>query len=154
MKKKNLISLIVVVLFILMLIPLSVQVKRGTADEKKEQGNAGGIVLEAGAKTSKGATFIIKNPTGDEYCYGQPYLIERFENEAWRELDTLTGAPLSWNAVLYPLKAGEEKELYIDWSSVYGELKSGRYRLVKNDLRKSASPESRTYTLYAAFDIK
>lgn len=66
----------------------------------------------------------------------------------------MTGEPLTWNSVIYTIKTGEEKELYIDWSLGYGELKSGTYRLVKSDLRKSNSPESRSYTVYAGFDIK
>ena len=66
----------------------------------------------------------------------------------------LTREPLTWNAVIYSLKSGEEKELYIDWSLGYGELKSGTYRLVKSDLRKLNSPDSRAYSIYAEFDIK
>ncbi len=122
----------------------------------REQNNMGSVLLEVkeDTRTSKGATFIIKNTTDQEYCYGQPYIIEKFEDKSWKELDTLTGDPLSWNAVLYTLKAGEEKEINIDWSLGYGELKSGTYRLVKNDIRKSNSSESRTYPAYAEFDIK
>ena len=96
----------------------------------------------------------MKNITDEEYSYGPPYTIEKFENRSWKELDTLTGEPLTWNSVIYTIKTGEEKELYIDWSLGYGELKSGTYRLVKSDLRKSNSPESRSYTVYAEFDIK
>ncbi len=125
-------------------------------NESVEQSNMGSILLEVkeDTRTSKGATFIIKNNTDEEYSYGPSYFIEKFENRSWKELDTLTGNPLSWNEVLYTLKAGEEKELYIDWYLGYGELKSGTYRLVKNDLRKSNSPDSRAYTVYGEFDIK
>lgn len=125
-------------------------------NESTEQKNAGSILMEVkeDTRTSKGATFILKNTTDDEYSYGPPYTIEKFENQSWKELDTLTGEPLTWNSVIYTIKTGEEKELYIDWSLGYGELKSGTYRLVKSDLRKSNSPESRSYTVYAEFDIK
>ena len=125
-------------------------------NENGEQKNIGSVLLEVKeeTRTSKGATFVIKNTTDEEYSYGPSYIIEKFENKSWKEIDTLTGDPLTWNAVLYTLKAREEKELYIDWSLGYGELKSGTYRLVKNDLRKSNSPESRTYTVCAEFDIK
>ena len=125
-------------------------------NESTEQKNVGSVLLEVkeNTRTSKGATFILKNTTDDEYSYGPPYTIEKFENRNWKELDTLTGEPLTWNSVIYTIKTGEEKELYIDWSLGYGELKSGTYRLVKSDLRKSNSPESRSYTVYAEFDIK
>ena len=124
--------------------------------ENSEQKNIGSVLLEVKEDTriSKGATFIIKNNTDEEYSYGPVYTIERFENQTWKEIDTLTGDPLTWNSIVYSLKAHEEREINIDWSLGYGELKSGTYRLVKSDLRKSNSPESRTYTIYAEFDIK
>ena len=125
-------------------------------NENTGQKNIGSVLIEVkeDTRTSKGATFIIKNTTDEEYSYGPAYTIEKFENQTWKELDTLTGDPLSWNAVLYNLKPNEERELNIDWSLGYGELKSGTYRLVKSDLRKSKSPDSRAYTIYAEFDIK
>lgn len=125
-------------------------------NENTGQKNIGSVLIEVkeDTRTSKGATFIIKNTTDEEYSYGPAYTIEKFENQTWKELNTLTGDPLSWNAVLYNLKPNEERELNIDWSLGYGELKSGTYRLVKSDLRKSNSPDSRTYTIYAEFDIK
>ena len=122
----------------------------------KEQKNVGSVLMEVkeDTRSSKGATFIIKNTTDEEYAYGPTYIIEKFENQAWKEIDTLTGEPLTWNSIVYSLKAHEEKEFIIDWSLGYGELKSGTYRLVKSDLRKANSPESRSYSVYAEFDIK
>ncbi len=110
--------------------------------------------IKSNTLTNKGATFMLKNNTDEEYSYGEPYIIEKFENDSWKELDTLTGNPLSWNEMLYILKSNEESEININWSFGYGELKSGTYRLVKNSFRKNNSPESRTYTVHAEFDIK
>lgn len=126
------------------------------SNEKTEPKNIGSVLLEVkeDTRTSKGATFIIKNSTDEEYSYGDPYAIERFENGTWKEIDTLTGEPLAWNAIVYSLKANEEREININWSLGYGELKSGTYRLAKHDLRKSFSPDSRAYSIYAEFDIK
>lgn len=125
-------------------------------NENVEPKNIGSVLLEVKeeSRTSKGATFIIKNTTDEEYSYGPPYTIEKFDNGIWKELRTLSGEPLTWNSVIYSIKSGEEKEIYIDWCLGYGELKSGTYRLVKSDLRKTNSPESRSYTIYAEFDIK
>ena len=121
-----------------------------------EQKNVGSILLEVkeDTRTSKGATFIIKNTSDNEYSYGEPYTIEKSENGNWKEIDTLTGESQAWNDILYNLKPNETRELNIDWSFGYGELKSGTYRLVKSDLRKANSPESRAYSVYAEFDIK
>ena len=125
-------------------------------NENTEQKNDGSVLIEIkeDTRTTKGATFIIKNATDEEYAYGPTYTIEKFENQTWKEIDTLTGDPLTWNSIVYSLKAHDEKEFIIDWSLGYGELKSGTYRLVKSDLRKSKSSDSRTYTIYAEFDIK
>ena len=78
-----------------------------------EQKNVGSVLLEVkeDTRTSKGATFIIKNTTDEEYAYGPTYTIEKFENQAWTEIDTLTGEPLTWNSIVYSLKANEEKLL-------------------------------------------
>ena len=130
--------------------------ERLKTNEKSEQKNVGSVLIEVkeDTRTSKGATFIIKNTTDEEYAYGPVYTIEKFENQAWKEINTLTGDPLTWNSIVYSLKAHEEKEFIVDWSLGYGELKSGTYRLVKSDLRKANSPESRLYSVYAEFDIK
>ena len=121
-----------------------------------EQKNVGSILLEVkeDTRTSKGATFIIKNTSDNEYSYGEPYTIEKSESGNWKEIDTLTGESQAWNDILYNLKPNETRELNINWSFGYGELKSGTYRLVKSDLRKANSPESRAYSVYAEFDIK
>ena len=136
---------------------LGIQVGGETSvDALAEQKNVDGIFMKVKEDTitSKGATFILENSTDEEYSYGEPYTIERYENQTWKELDTLTGSPLSWNEILYNLKANEEIEININWSYGYGELKSGTYRLVKSDIRKSKSSESRTYTVYAEIYIK
>ena len=134
----------------------NINVDERLINENTEQKNIGSVLLEIkeDTRSSKGATFIIKNTTDEEYAYGPIYTIEKFENRSWKEIDTLTGEPLTWNSVIYKIKSGEEKELYIDWSLEYGELKSGTYRLVKSDLRKTNSHESRSYSIYAEFDIK
>ncbi len=117
--------------------------------------NGVSLAVKLNTITNEGATFILKNHTDDEYWYGPEYHIEKKENGKWKEIDTLTGDPLTWNAIAYTLKANEEKELYIDWSIGYGELESGEYRLIKNTFREKDRPidESKKLNLYAEFKI-
>lgn len=63
---------------------------------------------------------------------------------------SLTGYQDGWELRILGIRVGGN----VDWSLGYDELKSGIYRLVKKDFRKLVSPESKTYTLYAEFDIK
>ena len=70
----------------------------------------------------------------------------------WQEIKLKE--PLTWNSVLYTLKAKEEIEINIDWGSTgYGMLESGKYRLVKKGFRKNNSPDSRSYSVYSEFTI-
>ena len=105
-------------------------------NENAEQKNIGSVLLEVkeDTRTSKGASFVIKNTTDEEYAYGPTYNIEKLENQTWKEIDTLTGEPLTWNSIVYALKAHEEKEIIIDWSLGYDdpELHEALDRCAKN----------------------
>lgn len=114
------------------------------------------FVLKDGTISKKGATFILKNNTNKEYSYGQEYIIEKNENGSWKEVDTLTGNPLTWNLIAYSLKDKEQKVINVDWSIGYGELKKGEYRLKKYIFQDEDRPidESKKIYLYAQFSIK
>lgn len=106
--------------------------------------------------TSKGATFVMKNNTDKEYDYGADWYIEYKENSNWKELETITGEPLVWNAIGYVIEPNEEKELNIDWSYGYGELKKGTYRLIKKVSKSEDRPidDSKILKIYAEFEIQ
>lgn len=111
------------------------------------------LLVKEDTITSKGATFILKNNTDEDYAYDPSYYLEKKEDNKWNEI--VLEEPLTWNSVIYTLKAREETEINIDWSITnYGELKDGEYRLVKSNFRKSVSPDSRYYSVYAEFEVK
>lgn len=111
------------------------------------------LVVKEDTITSKGATFILKNNTAEDYCYEPSYYLEKKEDDKWNEI--VLEEPLSWNTVIYTLKAREETEIIIDWSITgYGVLKNGEYRLVKANFRKKDSPDSSSISLYAEFEVK
>ena len=116
------------------------------------------ISIVANSKTisSKGATFSLKNYTDKEYIYGPDYYIETYENGNWKELSTLNGEPLTWNSIAYTLKANEEKEIKVDWTYAYGELKLGQYRLVKKVFKEEDRPitDDKILKLSSEFEIK
>ena len=111
------------------------------------------LLVKKDTITSKGATFVFKNNTDEDYSYEPSYYIEKKEDNKWNEI--ILEEPLTWNSVIYTLKAGEETEINVDWSITgYGELKDGEYRLVKTNFRKKDSPDSRAYSLYAEFEVR
>lgn len=111
------------------------------------------LLVKEDTITSKGATFILKNNTDQDYAYEPSYYLEKEENNKWNEI--VLEEPLTWNSVIYTLKAREENEINVDWSITgYGELKDGKYRLVKSNFRKSGSPDSSSCSVYAEFEVK
>lgn len=111
------------------------------------------LLVKEDTITSKGATFILRNNTDENYCYEPSYYLEKKEDNKWNEI--VLEEPLSWNTVIYTLKAKEETEIIIDWSITgYGVLKNGEYRLVKANFRKKDSPDSSSFSLYAEFEVK
>lgn len=105
--------------------------------------------------TDKGATFVLKNNTSNDYWYGPEYVIEKKENGKWYTVDTIDGEPLVWNTIAYKLSANDEIELNIDWSFGYSTLKSGTYRLVKSAIKDDTSDDKPDNVyLYAQFIIK
>lgn len=111
------------------------------------------LLVKEDTITSKGATFILKNNTDQDYAYEPSYYLEKKEDNKWNEI--VLEEPLTWNSVIYTLKAREEKEINVDWSITgYGELKDGKYRLVKSNFRKSVSPDSSSCSVYAEFEVK
>ena len=102
--------------------------------------------------TNSGATFVLKNRSSYDYTYDPSYYIEKMENKKWQEIKLKE--PLTWNSILYTIKAGEETEIVIDWGNTgYGLLPISEYRLVKKNIRKSNSTDSRSYSVYGVFKI-
>lgn len=104
--------------------------------------------------TEKGAKFIISNNSNEEFTYGNDYRIEINENEIWKEAPLY--AQIAWNEIAFSLKANTKNEINVDWKIGYGELKTGKYRLVKKVFKSSDVPITKEHIIeiYAEFDIK
>ena len=112
-----------------------------------------GITLRAEDVTPKGLTLKIEqfggNPTG-ELQTGAPYFLETTVNDEWQPVETITGEPLTWNALAYMIKMNDITEMNINWEYAYGELKPGYYRLKKEfmDFRTPGDFDKETYEVY------
>ena len=113
------------------------------------------IVDETLTKTS--AKIKITDFSGNKYTYGDPYRIDVYKNGKWEELEEYCPTKnCAWNAIAYgPDKYGH-LILDLDWSYLYGELKPGRYRIVKDALRndeKCSEKQCNKYYFSVIFDI-
>ena len=109
------------------------------------------LSLKPNTLTSKGATFIIKNNSNEDYTYGAEYKIQVKRDGQWQDIEL--DQPLVWNSMAYSLISRGQREINVDFTYGYGELSKGQYRLVKDDLRKSVSHDSSAYSVYAEFEI-
>lgn len=93
------------------------------------------MVIKEGTLSSGGATVIIKDLNNQNYGFGAEYRIDVFENGEWREVQVEMDDLYGWNSIGY-FSNSEGVEFDIKWSWLYGELKSGHYRIVKSIMPK------------------
>lgn len=98
------------------------------------------MVIKEGTLTNTSATVIITDLSGKNYTYGESYRIDKKENGKWKELETVIDN-YGFNLVGYSVDENNKLEFNHDWEWLYGKLKSGEYRLVKEVNNKYFSVE-------------
>ncbi len=126
--------------------------------ETTQAENEIGLTLSAKDVTSSGLTLVFTQ-SGDsptrELFTGADYSLERFEDDAWTAVETLSSEPTAWIAIAYSIEMDGTTEKEVDWSSLYGELETGHYRVVKTvDFRATGDWDYDTITLHAEFDVE
>ncbi len=170
--KKNIVILICIILIIALLLFIIVQVNKRDVDEKgvvsvqnnlnetknnettaEEQetilkGNFGEInrIFKEGSIKNTGATILLINRTNICMSYDYWFAIEKKVNNQWKLLK-LKG-DLAIDALGRIISPNQSREIKLDWTTAYGKLKKGEYRLVLEDY----SGENPYY--YMEFSIK
>lgn len=98
----------------------------------------GNVRLSAEDVTPTGLTLVLeRTAAGGQYMTGTPFTLERWETDRWVELTVIPyegEGVLAWTDIgwLFPEEVGGRYEHAVSWSLRYGELTSGRYRMVKD----------------------
>ena len=79
--------------------------------------------------TKSGATIIITDNNKVKYTYEEYYKLEKRIDHIWYELKP--SGDVLFNEMGYLVDDNNELEMNIDWSKTYGNLTSGKYRIVK-----------------------
>ena len=142
MKKR--IGIIIVVLIVTIIITVIGIVKKNSHNKDIMQ-------IKASTLTKTSATIVIKNKK--EYSIGEAFKVEAQVNNEWKEVNTLKIKDIpediaTFTAIATKVKANSEYEEELDWSKMYGELKEGKYRVVK----EISNEDGKKY-LYAEFNI-
>ena len=81
-------------------------------------------------------------------AHGEWFRIDKEENGEWKEVKVINDQ-YGFIAIGWIIKQNGEFEDKIDWSNLYGQLKEGEYRIVKEVYSNGNKKE-----LYAKFTIE
>ena len=107
--------------------------------------------LKENTLSSTGLTMILKNQSNVDLQYGNPYSIEKYQNDYWKTVELIND--ISFTLPAYGLNKNESKELSIDWERGYGKLPNGKYRIVK-DFDYEENEKIVSFIKYLEFEIK
>lgn len=108
------------------------------------------MIIKDGTLTGKGATIIITDTSDRENIYGESYRIDKKENNKWIELKPIIENH-AFTSIGYLVDKNNKLELDVNWEWLYGELKNGEYRIVKDT---SEAGEGTSHHITAEFVIK
>lgn len=82
------------------------------------------------AVTRNGATVVITDKNETSYGWGKSYKLQQKIDDSW--YDMVPQNEMIFEEIAYILDANGQFTENIDWTSFYGELSDGTYRIVKN----------------------
>lgn len=106
--------------------------------------------IKEGTLTNKGVTVIITDMSNRDNIYGTPYRIDKYEDGEFKKLDTIID-DYAWTMQGFSVDENNTLELKADWEWLYGKLKKGKYRIVKDT---SYAGEGTNHYITAEFEIK
>ena len=106
--------------------------------------------IKEGTLTNKGVTVIITDTSNRDNIYGTPYRIDKYIDGGYKKLDTII-EDYAWTMQGYSVDENKTLEFKVNWENLYGKLKKGKYRIVKDT---SYAGEGTEHYITAEFEIK
>ena len=128
---------------------------KATIKENAELNETEGVsmTIKKGTLTKTSATVIIHDINGKgTYIYGEAFRIDQKVNGVWKEVEKTKGN-YAFNAMAYYVDNKGKLELKQNWSHIYGKLKKGEYRLVKDTFLTSDIPVTDNDKLYFSVEF-
>jgi len=116
-----------------------------------------GVKMTAKNITPSGLTIVCTQQDGEptgELNTGSYFGLEVLQDGEWVAVELLPlEGELAWTSEAWMIPNNAETEWEVNWSSLYGELPAGSYRISKSvmDFRGTGDYDTRTY--YAGFDL-
>ncbi|MBN2878047.1 MAG: hypothetical protein JXN65_00250 [Clostridia bacterium] len=113
----------------------NVNVEKSTKDIQNSNNNIVMTILE-NTLTTNGANLSIRNEGNQDISFGSQYFIQVLIDDSWYDIII---PQVDWTMELITLEPGQEQTFELNWSSVYGNLSTGTYRIVKEYRAESVS---------------
>ncbi len=109
-----------------------------------------GITMWVSDVTPQGLTLTIAQSGGTfkgELQTGAAYKLSKLENDTWVEVPYVNGVA-TWNMPAFNIPTDGEYTSNLDWSSIYGSLSAGKYRVEKEimNFRETGNFNKKTFS--------
>ncbi|WP_164670054.1 immunoglobulin-like domain-containing protein [Virgibacillus doumboii] len=111
------------------------------------------MIVKKETVSSTGLTVTFKNTSDKQYTYGDPFLLEKKIKGSWYQVPIALDDNYGFNDIGYDLAPSDVSEWTVDWDWLYGNLKTGEYRIVKDVLDVKKPGDYDTHHLAAKFTI-
>lgn len=91
------------------------------------------VSMEFVSRSDEEIVVKLRNDGAEEWCFGEYFSLEVCIDGVWYTVPPTAEENWGFNDIAWILKSGEEREESY-WSAMYGELPSGTYRIVVEDL--------------------
>lgn len=120
--------------------------------------NRWGIAVEIRDITPVGLTMVCTQSGGEDTAQlqtGRSYVLEKEKAGEWVKLDYIPPEyNIAWPAEAWPIEKGSTNTWDVNWEWLYGELRTGTYRIGWEFDSLSGSGDWEKETLYAEFVIE
>lgn len=119
------------------------------------ENNFDGVAMKVTQHTNTSAVVTVKNNSSQEVIFGEPFILEKknYRTGEWRAVPYKPG-DYGFYDPAYIVKKGSSVQWKASWHSLYGTLKPGTYRIVKEFTDSQKAGAAQTYTLSAKFRVK
>jgi hypothetical protein len=111
------------------------------------------MAVKDGTVSSTGLTVVFESKLNSECIYGEYFLLEKEVNGEWFQVPIAIDGNYGFNDIGYSLTSEESSEWSVDWEWLYGGLKTGEYRIVKDISDFRGTGDYDKYHLAAEFSI-
>ena len=102
------------------------------------------MIVKNGTVSSHGLTIKFENPFDKQFSFGRDFLLEKKLDGKWYQVPDILGGRFAFTDDVLGAVPSEVDEWTFDTSWIYGELKIGEYRFVKevSEFRDTGNFES------------